>query len=351
MLNKNHRVLWLLNHETLREFEVPLLRKLGYEVYLPKHFPETEANLSASIDYSYDPSLTIPVKALEILNRHDFYSKKIPQEVANIINRYFSAAIFAFFPFLFEQLVDVFMGKLFFRCFGLAGGATYSRLSHAEYFSSDFPERILSVKERFFFAQSYPFLSEVEEGIMRERALTLPLGFPDSFWKAQDSWKGGNSKLLFVCPRINSSPYYKNIYTNFKNCFSDSKHVIAGKQLEAVEDPFVCGSLPRKEYDELLQHSEVMFYHLEAAMFGLPLIYMSGGMLNRFTDIKLPGSADTYEEARKKVQRILAKDEEFIKEVVCSQRSLLDSFQQRYCEEMWQKNFCNVLEEKYAVST
>ena len=54
------RALWLINHTTLRKFEVPLLTELGYEVYLLKSFPYDEGNLSASVDYSYDATLTIP---------------------------------------------------------------------------------------------------------------------------------------------------------------------------------------------------------------------------------------------------------------------------------------------------
>ena len=46
------RALWLINHTTLRQFEVPILQSLGYEVFLPKTFPYDEGNLSASIEYS-----------------------------------------------------------------------------------------------------------------------------------------------------------------------------------------------------------------------------------------------------------------------------------------------------------
>lgn len=45
-----NRVLWLLNHSTLRSFEIPQLIESGIEeIYLPKKFPYDEGNLSASI--------------------------------------------------------------------------------------------------------------------------------------------------------------------------------------------------------------------------------------------------------------------------------------------------------------
>lgn len=35
------RVLWLLNHTTLRECEVPLLQSMGFEIFTPKRFPRS----------------------------------------------------------------------------------------------------------------------------------------------------------------------------------------------------------------------------------------------------------------------------------------------------------------------
>ena len=87
-MTKAKRILWLINHTTLRKFEVNLLREQGYEVFTPKSFPYDEGNLSASIDYSYDDSLTIPKADLDVLNAADMYEELSP-EVVRIINQYF----------------------------------------------------------------------------------------------------------------------------------------------------------------------------------------------------------------------------------------------------------------------
>ena len=360
MLKKEKRILWFLNHETLMEFEVPLLQRLGYEIYVPKRIPQTEEMLSCFVDKRHDKSLTIPADVLERLNRHNFYTKKMPQEVEDILNSYFSAAIFAHAPFLFEELVDKFTGKLFLRSFGLSKELSYSWFLTSEHYSLHFAKKLFHIQDRFFFAQSYPFLAEVEQGVLQKKAVTLPLGLPDSFLSEANRWIGGNNKLLFVCPRINDSLYYKNIYVDFKKHFSDISHCIAGKQLQDIKDSSVCGSLPRKKYEELLKSSEVMFYHsqeprhlhyhpLEAVVLGLPLIYMKGGMLDRLCKKELPGSCNTYEEARKKVQKILKKDELFIRDIVQSQQCLLETFQKEYCENIWKKDFCSLIEEKHPV--
>src|SRR5678815_5844854 len=92
------RVLWLLNHATLRRFEVGQLRALGIsEIYCPKRFPYDEANFSASVDYSLDASLSIPESDLRILNVQDWYTGA-SEEAWRIANRYFQIAISACFP-------------------------------------------------------------------------------------------------------------------------------------------------------------------------------------------------------------------------------------------------------------
>ncbi len=92
------RVMWLLNHGTLREFEMRQLQALGVrEIFLPKSFPYDEGNLSASIDDSYDASLSLSKDELSVLNAADWYRSPSPQ-AWEIANRHFDLLFFAFFP-------------------------------------------------------------------------------------------------------------------------------------------------------------------------------------------------------------------------------------------------------------
>ena len=353
MQNKKNRVLWLLNHETLRNFEVPLIRSLGFEVYLPKRFPKTEEYGSGSVDDSYDATLTIPKDVLEMLNRHDFYSDPVSLKLAEEMNRYFSTVIFGCFPKMFEQMVHCFSGKMFLRVFGREQPRNYGELvSYGMY------RKIYRFQHRFFLAQAYPFLAEVESGIFKDKAVTLPLGIPDVLLQEGGSWKGGNQKLLFVCPRITQSPYYKMIYDEFKKHFGDIPHLIAGKQFFKLDDPAVQGCLKRDEYNELLRSSDVMFYHsveprhlhyhpLEAVVFGLPLIFMQGGVLGRLAPSKLPGACDSYSEAKEKIRAIMDGDRAFREKVIDSQKVLLEPFAETACQKAWEENFIPILQQDY----
>ncbi|MGN1780916.1 hypothetical protein ACKE11_21165, partial [Yersinia enterocolitica] len=98
-MSDNKRILWLLNHTTLREYELPILVDLGFEVYTPKKFPRNADNRSASVTYEYDDSLNIPLEIIEQLNEYDFYSDRFDPKILSILNEYFSFAIVAYmFP-------------------------------------------------------------------------------------------------------------------------------------------------------------------------------------------------------------------------------------------------------------
>jgi glycosyltransferase involved in cell wall biosynthesis len=352
---KNKRVLWLLNHTTLRDFEVPLLVDFGFEVFVPKVFPADEANRSASVTYEYDTTLTISKDNLEILNSFDFYIKDFTTTIADIINNEFDIAICAFFPLMLKTLMSKFKGNVFLRVFGLAGDTEYENILNE--IDSQTLQKIYKNSNRFFFAQSYPEISLNEHGIFKKNNLTLPLGMPKSFYINQNTWKGDEKKILFICPRITSSPtYYGNIYRNFKRYFGDLEHVIGGAQPTEVDDPVVLGFQPREVLDNLLQNCRVMFYHsreprhlhyhpLEAIIYGMPLIYMSGGLLESLGGSDQPGMCYTEEEARNKIEKILSGDSALIETICLSQKKILENFSYNYCKKIWENNFLPVVSE------
>ncbi|TPN16257.1 glycosyltransferase family 4 protein [Mesorhizobium sp. B2-1-3] len=335
-----------MNHGTLRKFEVPLLESLGYEVFLPKVFPYDEGNLSASIDYSRDAGLSIPPDDLEILNQHDFYSGLSP-EIAEIANRHFDIAFFGFFPAQLAGLIRQFKNVCVMRPFGLSKGVTYTDVTVAslKYF---FLDELQKNKSRFWFGQAYDHLAEIETGVYLEKAVTLPLGLDDA--RVTDEWTGENAKILFVCPRIGSSPYFNYIYRNFLRAFGEYPHVIGGAQPIDIPDPNVTGMLPRDDYDRLMRQTRVMFYHsqemrhlhyhpLEAVRLGMPLVFMAGGMLDLLGGANLPGRCKTEAEAKKKLKAVLAGDKKLIAAIKSTQGILLNSMSRDFCEAGWRKEF------------
>lgn len=360
MIHKEKRVLWLLNHTTLRDFEAPLLLSLGYEVYTPKIVPKQIIDWRGSISYEYDDSLSLPTEVLQELNEYNFFEGEITTKIKILINEYFGTSFCVFHPELFSNICKSFSGRILLRAFGLDETMTYmaaieSTLGH------DFLSLLQKIRDRFWFAQCYENLADVEWGILKDRAVFLPLGLPPGMYDIKGRWRGGINEILFLCPRIQTSPYYRKIYEDFKKEFGQFPYKVGGAQPNPVEDPNVLGFVSSERLDQIFCTSAVMFYHsqearhlhyhpLEAMIYGMPVVFMRNGLLERLGGSHQPGACASIVEAKEKVQRILDGDQKFTDNIRETQIEILDKFSWEYNMQHWQNNFqSNVM--KQAISS
>jgi glycosyltransferase involved in cell wall biosynthesis len=345
------RVLWLLNHTTLRHFEVDQLQKIGIsEIFIPKNFPYDEGNLSASVTYELDETLTLLPDEVSLLNDQDWYGTT-KQEVWDLVNRHFDIAFIGFFP---NQIVSVcrnFKGAIVLRAFGLGGEETYSKLIR-KIGGPSLQSSILTAGKRFWFGMGYAHLADGEDSFIADRAVFMPVGLRRG--DLLNEWIGEDRAIFFVCPRIGSSPYFKRVYESFLETFRGLPYRIGGAQPIAVNDPNVCGFLSHQQYSTIMRQSRVMFYHsqeanlihyhpFEAIRVGMPLIFMAGGMLDLMGGSGLPGRCTSLVEARRKIERILANDQKLIDRIRSTQTILLDSMRPENCKAAWQSGFKRVI--------
>lgn len=345
------RALWLLNHTTLREFEVPLLVELGYEVFCPKIYQYQFGDLSASVSYEYDASLTIPAEALEKLNQTDFYGLRVSDEIAQILNQYFEIAFFGAFSEQIYMLTRQFQGVMVFRAFGLDKSSRYTdvfRAAIGEYFLSELQQ----LEGRFWFGASYENLAEIEYPFFRRQNVYLPIGMKKT--EIHHDWVGEDPRILFVCPRINSNSYYKNIYDEFQESFGDLPYAIGGAQMVPVADnPNVLGFVSGEQYRYNMTHMAAMFYHsqeprhihfhpFEAIRNGMPLVFMGGGLLDSFGGATLPGRCRTTAEAHGKLKRLSNGDQALAKQIIDTQGILIEPFREEFCRKLWRQGFAKI---------
>lgn len=346
------RVLWLLNHTTLRQFEIAQLKDIGIsEVYTPKSFPYDEGNLSASVDQSTDSTLSIPEDELLILNKQNWYEQ--PSEQAwSIVNKHFDIAIIGFFPEQMKSTILNFNGAIVLRVFGLAKGFSYSSLIYS-ILGPVWVDKIKALGKRFWFGSGYEHLQDEEEHFLKNRNCTLPVGLNGDI--DESLWEGGTKKILFVCPRIGSSPYFNNIYKTFCSDFEGFDYTVGGAQPVEVDDKRVIGFVSKSEHEANMREHQLMFYHstepnhihyhpFEAIQKGMPLLYMAGGMLDLMGGEKLPGRCKSIKEARKKAERIIAGDRKFIDSIRNTQKVLFRPMTSDYCSPIWKKEFGKVKE-------
>ncbi|EOV3351222.1 glycosyltransferase [Vibrio cholerae] len=347
-----NRVLWLLNHSTLRNFEIPQLIEFGIEeIYIPKKFPYDEGNLSASITFDFDDKLTIPRHELDILNEQNWYES--PSKNAwDIVNKYFDYAIIGFFPKQIKSTIKNFNGAVILRVFGLSKGYNYSSLLRSEC-GDNVVSTIKSMGKRFWFGCGYEHISNVEMPYLAKRSCYLPVGLKGKY--QPDNWTGKRKTILFVCPRIGTSPYFKSIYESFVRDFKEFDYIIGGAQPIAVNNKKVLGFVSKEEHSDNMQQCSVMFYHstelnhihyhpFEAIQAGMPLIYMAGGMLDLMGGGYLPGRCETIAEAKAKIRKILNGDEQLINDIRKTQHVLLEQMMPEYCASIWKRNFSLVVD-------
>lgn len=352
-IGREQRVAWLINHTTLRDFEVPLIQSLGLEVYTSKLLPKGNDIISITVDYSEDENTTLPTWVLNYLNRQNLYEDHFSPALSEILNSYFGTVICTAVGPMVKELVAHYRGRIMIRVFGREHPHSYSEyLNH--FGGSRLWESVCGIQQRFWFAQCYESIGTIEQKLIQDRALTLPLGLPDRILRKRGDWTGTDKRVLFVCSRIKASPtYYGKIYDEFKLYFGDLPHLIAGTQPLPVNDDCVSGFVPDHTFRLWLREFRVMFYHsreprhlhyhpLEAVVHGMPLIYMKGGLLEGYGGDDQPGACDTLEEARKKVIRVLEDDTAFIEQLQQRQTALLEEFLWDFNRRAWDEKLLGV---------
>lgn len=346
-MEKQKRIFWLCNHTSLRMAQVPMLIDMGYEVYCPKIYSWEYGDFSGSVTYEYDASLSIPKDIIDYLNTIDFYTKINRQDIA-LLNQYFGIAICMALPSLLDQFVTAFSGVFAFQGFGLSHPYSYTEVLASNGFGLNLGKfvRIRDKGNQFFMIIAFQNLVEAESDLLKTKSLYLPIPMKNA--TPQHKWIGGDKRILFISPKIKTNSYYYNVYKEFCENFGDLPHVIGGAQLQEVpEDKTVKGFLPDEEYSYNMKHLAAMFYHsreprhlhyhpLEAVKWGMPLVFMAGGMLDYIGGKDLPGRATSIKEARKKLQRLLNGDKAFIQIVTKSQEKLLRPYTEEYCRPFWE---------------
>ena len=338
------RILWIFNHTSLRKFELPLLVQMGYEVYCPKIFDVGFGDRSASVTWEYDSTLSVPRDVIDKLNQTNFY-QPISTDVMDILNQYFETIFCMAVKEPLHSALYHFKGRIVLHVFGLSESLSYSSVVE-ELLGPQGMMQVSRLGSRFWFGQTYDNLDQIEPDFLKGRSVYLPIGLTSSI---QDSWEGGDPRFLFVSPKIKTNSYYREVYQQFCSDFGDLPHVTGGGQIIPVpEDPTVTGFLSWEEYVYNMTHLCGMYYHsqnprhlhyhpLEAIQYGMPLIFMAGGMLDHLGGEHLPGRCRTVAEARRKLQRLSSEDRKLAEEIRESQRCLLEPFTKEYCLPFWEK--------------
>lgn len=347
---RDQRVAWLISHTTLRDAEVPILREMGYEVYTNKVLPTGEDYRSGSADFSWDDDSTLPTDVLEAMNAYNFYQSDLTPEMVHLLNAYFGTIFCATYGQLVRQLMKSFRGRVLIRAFGLEHPRSYGEYL-SDYTEGWLWQSVWRSQHRFWVAACYEQIPPHEPPLLREHSVILPVAMPDRTFRFSDRWIGDDLRVFFVCPSIHTAAhYYGIIYRRFKAIYGDIPHLIGGGQPIPVLDPAVAGFATEEVFTEYLVRMRVCYYHsceprhlhyhpLEAIAIGMPVVYMRGGLMEFFDTGTQAGACETDDEARDKLQRLLAGDAELLNAILSNQKCILEAFTKEFNKREWRRLF------------
>lgn len=347
------RLMWIVNHKTLLAAEVPIFRQLGYEVFIPKHIPDDPSYRSGAVTYDYDASLTIGAASLTILNNHHFYGSvgrhtAWSSTLTKILNDEFDVIVVSLSAFYspFLEAVRKFDGLVCVRVFGLTYPNKYIdllawlRIGHVT-------RDIVKRGNKYAFTQGYCNIAEIEPPDLVKNAHTVTVAIPDSFFENQGKWVGKGSHLLFVCPGIEATGYYRSIYDGIKRDFGDLPHQIFGRQVIELNDPSILTFLSDEELIQLYANAPAFLYTsteprhvhyspIEAMIVGTPVLYLRGSLCDILSGEKhLLASCADLSEMRSMGIRLLNGDRALADQIRHEQFKIVDAFRVDLAKKQW----------------
>ncbi|MDN5449578.1 MAG: hypothetical protein L0G06_01640 [Enterobacterales bacterium] len=357
MTNNVVRVLWLLNAKELRKEDVAQLGALGVtEFFMPKTLPASAHTRSDDCDVSYDDTLSIPSADLDVLNAQDWYGDP-SREAWDIANRHFDVAFLGNHALQLLPALKGFGGAIVLRGSGFVDRHSYSAALLRD-LGEDGVYRVRAIGNRFWLGGAYEYQVNVENSYFSRRFCHLPVGYT---LKPCVSYPDRHlDKILFVCPDINVSGAALAAYQKFSTDFKTFSFSIAGRQPVAVHADHMIGEVNFGAEECSSNNYKVMFYDfstsdhdydipLRALQSGIVLIYMAGGMLDELSSLKTPGRANTVEEARKKIRRVLGNDHEFVEAILDAQKRMLLGFSADAVGRQWKKSWSLITTELAAI--
>jgi hypothetical protein len=342
------RLLWIVNHQTLMAAEVPILRSLGWEVFVPKVVPDDVSYRSAGVTGEFDAALGLEDTALAVLNQQNFYQHPWSPTVRAIIDDNFAVVVatISHYTMPLSEAARRFAGTVVARVFGREHPERYSDWPRSTRRPALLRELEL-LGDRFVFAQSYDNLAEIEDEPLRSHARTVTVPLAPAIFESQGSWRGDGDAAIFVCPAINDNGYYASVYRGIKDAFGDLPHRIFGRQFGEVADPAVLPFLSDAALVDLYAGAPVFVYPsaeprhvhyspIEAMVVGTPVLYRRGSLLDQIGGGDLAGGCDDDAGLHAAAERLLRGDRELAEGIRASQARILEAFDAGLARRQWQ---------------
>ncbi|WP_298607488.1 hypothetical protein [uncultured Thiothrix sp.] len=324
-INQNLRIFWLPNPLLASSFDIHFFKKLGkIFLYLPYVNIKNEDIEYLNKKKEFDSFLKIKKESLEILNVQNWYYQPT-KEAWSIVESEFDLIIINSLPDQVSMYINNCRTPLVYRYLKFFD----ENLNHLTTFNEK--KNKYNIREndsRLLMASC--FLKEDQSNISK---LYLPnILQSQGLRKLQET----NAVITF-CSYIETSAFAKKSYTDFLLYFGEKNYFILGQQLIEVKNKKVINDLSMYLYVDFLKKASVVLfkdyqpgqldsYAFEAMRMHIPVIYFANEELDIIiNNNNSSGRAVSYEEAYKKVDKVLKKDHVFINRILADQQKILNN--------------------------
>lgn len=337
LIPTNNNILYLLNHKTLTDFEVPILINNGYGVYIVKSFKNLEIkghSIGINNGY-YDNFLKLDTCIIQKLNNvHWFSNECVSAEIIDILNTHFKFIFLTLLTSadLLNQLINQYKGHIVFRFFGNGSTARYEPLL-CNYKMSNKVKYVFCFPEIYEFEKTYTnFFNAQNSYIVRSGLSNVLIN------KIMNTYSPKDKKICFVVSYSNIHEYYKNVFLQFKKEFINYDYIILGRN--NIDDANAFDNLDDDNYYKKMSECKLLYYHskeprhlhyhpFEAIVIGIPVIFYKESVLSSYL-ADSPGKCTDIDEAYRKINLILNDDKQFISELIIEQNKIIETMSVKY---------------------
>lgn len=346
------RIFWLGMHKVLTQTELPRLRALGFEVFNPP-YRSSVRDQSANLDWDCAQPTTLPREVFAKLSQTNFFYEPISDEIGELLNQYFDAAIVTINSTWLVNFLKVYQGKVIYRTYG-------ERFLVSNELWANGGANLISNRDNFWYLPHSELIAENEHAWLRERIEVVPYQITEDAVSKEDTWSSTrlrSPEMMLSCPNIDDG-FYRHHFMFLKRNFLDYRYRFYGVQLRNnIEDPQIVGTLSREAQLAAMQKASGYLYTysdpnvcylppIEMMTIGGPVVYLPGSLLARYFNGKSPGLANDPDEARKKGGLLLKGDKVFAEEIISSQKEVRRLYHPDYVLPIFDQTFAKILKER-----
>ncbi|MBI3839409.1 MAG: hypothetical protein HY288_15935 [Planctomycetia bacterium] len=347
--DKRNRVFWLGMHVVLTKTELPRLRALGYEVFNPPYLTDIY-DQSAVTEWDRSQPTTLPAEVFEELSQYSFFYNRISPRIAELLNEYFGTVIVTISPTWLQSMLEAYQGRIIYRVYGQVGTLSDTLWSMRLF-------RPIQERENFYFVPHAEEAIRDEHAWLKARMTVVPYTIPLDVFEHAGTWSADEphaAEIMACCPNIDN-PHYAHHYHYLNTHFPEPYLKLYGVQPRRFVDPRVAGTLPREEQLRRYRRASGFWYHydipnccylppIEMMAVGGPVVYMRGSLLARSFQSPGPGEVSSVEDAKRKIQLLLAEDRGFLNELGVAQRQIVRRYHPDYVHPIFDRTFRQLIQ-------